>query len=152
MGLGNLFQRKAVISPGNQNRKPRPDPRVSLPLGTLLPCTTHSQFSGLFLPHGLSQLQFLQVDDGCAEYSLSLSLLFSIPGPTSSSQPQPLETLPRLKVLPQLAQLSQQKANEKRRGCSLSERRGKLRKGRKVKVSRNPQCLRRTEHKDTQDQ
>lgn len=40
----------------------------------------------------------------------------------------------------------------RRGGCSLSKDRGKLRKGRKVKIPRNPHSLLRTEHKDTQGQ
>lgn len=119
-----------------------------------MPCTTHSQFSGRFLPHGLSQLQFPQVDEGCAEYSPSLSLLFSVPGSTSSSQPQPLETLPGFAQGPASGWPSSHNRRQTRRGgaAHCQKDRGKLRRGRKVKVSRNPQSLWRTEHEDTQGQ
>lgn len=93
-GFGKPVSKKGSQQPWTPEQETKAWPKSLSPPWNPLPCTSHSQFSGRFLPHGLSQLQFPQADDGCAEYSLSLSFLFSVPGSTSSSQPQPLETLP----------------------------------------------------------
>lgn len=94
VGLGNLFQRKAVIRPFQGLVQKFLSPfRTPVPG---LPIPSSQEGGEVLLPHGLSWLQSQKVEDGCAEYSLRLSLLFSISGPTPSSQPQLLETLPVL--------------------------------------------------------
>lgn len=133
VGLGNLFQRKAVVSLGPRKRKPRPDPKSFSPsLESLSLRLCGLREAAKPLPtHGLS--------------GLSLSLLFSIPGPILSNRPHPLEPFSDFDQDPASAGPAlTPEGNRERKGaahCRVGAGRGKLKKGRKVKVPKPPELV-----------